>query len=822
MSAAPGSRKVAVEITLDGEVRSATAVGSRTVYHYWNLLVSHYRGVLLPPQRRTDGQSVAWTWAQSADASAPGADELRALRRRLSEAHRHFVDAVSEGLTGAPISAEDAEELRARMGRIVAHLVSLPEREVLGYIGSTHQGWQFHSWGALEPGTETYPDDQVLSIRGRVKQGEAGVPGAEVSLEDVDGRTVDETRSDSGGLYAFYKLKPGSYRVKAASSRVKFALEGIPVELKDAPVSDADVVAEDPAEKVDVGEPVGSRAPVQAAAGGANENSSTGAGRWVLALLLGLLLVGAAIRFFFLRDSGDASSAQTAQAGARRNGVPETHAARNAPEGPAREVASEGVPRAGGGGVGRDSTWSNSERKRTTQGRLSSAQLEEFDSSKRGRVGSTTGGTPLRPQAPGTEGGLPGEPEGEPKDDALAPDAGGHSPSPSPGPAGTGKRKPRDATKPAGAKTAQAPHSGSPPTSPNATAETPEPPPGSPAAKEQAAQKPKPKAKPRTPPGTGGQPASATGATSADAPGETPLTTVDRDEETPPATDTEAEHPHTPAKAAAARSSRASTGATATDSAPAAPEQAEEQSTYTSAPATPAPEAKQGEERWLPLLLVSTRRWAPRFTEDRILATEPMPEGADDGAALLHATEWASVRQRLPAGFTAASVRGGVRFIVRDPTARLPLRWEVARGVTGAAASTSGARADIAWTGGAPLASVSWDLRDASGAVWARLRTTAAGEFSASRRDGVELRLWAEVDWRPAPGAREPVWRVDADERLPDGWAPVEAATQRIEASVEAVEAAPRPRIEILDTNSGWALASEWRVRPAREAGVNP
>jgi hypothetical protein len=824
MSAAPASRKVAVEITLDGEVRSATAVGSRTVYHYWNFLVSHYRGVLLPPQRRTDGQSVAWTWAQAADASAPGADELRALRRRLSEAHRHFVDAVSEGLTGAPISTEDAEELRARMGRIVAHLVSLPEREVLGYVGSTLQGWQFHSWGAPAPGTESYPDDQVLSVRGRVRQGDAGVSGAEVSLEDSDGRTVDETRSDSGGLYAFYKLKPGSYRVKASSNRVKFAPEGIPVELRDAPVGDADVVAEDPAEKVDVGEPVGSRAPVQAAADGSAENTGSGARRWVLGVLVLLLLAGGSVWYFFLRE-GDSKAAPQTHSGARGSeGAAQTVRAN---PGNAREVSADAPIKAGGGGVGRDSTWSNSERKRTTQGRLSGAQLEEFDSSKRGRAGASTGGAPLRPQTPGTEGGLPGDPEGEPQDDALAPDAGGRAPTPSPAPKGTVTRKPHEGTKAANGRPGQS-QQVSPPNNVSAADSEPNQTPGTDAAKKTGAMNSKPKPKPGTPPRTGaqaGQPGQAEGGNTAAAPGATPFTTVDGDDETAPAKDTATDQessagrgPKVTAKRGSGRAANA-TDAAATPEQEQTPEPQEETATASESPAVALP---PGEERWLATLLVSTRRWAPRFTEDRILPTEPTREGADDGASRIHAAEWARVRQRLPEGFTAAKVRGGVRFIVRDPAARLPLSWEVARGLTGAESSTSGARAEIAWSGGAPLASAGWDLRDARGAIWARVRTTAAGEFSAARREGVTFYLWAEVDWHPDPGAREPHWRVDTDARLPDGWTPVDGVKPRLEAPVEAVSEAPRPRIEYLDTNSGWALASEWLVRPARESAVNP
>lgn len=797
MSAAP--RKVVVEIELNADNRARVQVGARTLYHYWAPLQAHYRRVLLAPQRRTNGTHVGWQWMQAENAGLPTAEELRALRRRLSDAHRELVEAWAEGGPGGALTSEDAEVLRNRLGRLVANLVSLPDRELLGYVAQTTEGLAFHSWGAETPGTPVFPDESVLSIRGRVRQGEAPVPGATLSLESEEGAVLDQARSDAAGYYGFYQLKAGFYRVKASSPRAAFAPEGVSVELSGSPRDDVDLEAEDPAPKVDV---LDGSTPAHRPAGTASAGGSR-RGLGILAALLLLLGAGAGAWWFLGRGGGPAAPAPGTRAGGWAGGTGD----RPGPSPAAEETRARrerrsddldtkvGAPRARGqvelDGEGLYAAFERAEH-------LSGAPASDGD--------AVTG-------EPSPESGLPG-PEAQPDQVTGQLGKSPRAPGGAPGSVGAGTGggggsavvKPGAKVRPVEAVPGHPETKAAAPASAQTKSERTPRPSGGPSPAPRPSGAPTPKAAPASEPasptgsakgasGTQGAHTAPDAAAASASPVPTPLGTP------PPA--------GAKAKAEGAEPAAPSTqGPTPTPTAPGR-----------SAPAVLAAAPGEPEARWLPPLRLQVSLWRVRYFHDAIVPTEPQPGPVDLAAARdLRDRAWRARQENQPTWVRSPRLLGGV--VVRLPArvARQGLRWEGSTNMPTARLNVLGTRAEAGWYGGAPGQSGTLTLVDGLGAVWVRLRFLASGEISLQSREGVVPAYWTAMEARAGQAAPDWSgwrWLVDEGAPPPEDWLasePGEGASRRLEVPLAVAREAGRLRIRWMDTATSWGVAGEVAV----------
>ena len=62
---------------------------------------------------------------------------------------------------------------------------------------------------------------------GEVERGELGIPGATVELRDSQGDTVDDTRTETNGTFAFENVEDGEYHVRVASTTFAEPFQGV-------------------------------------------------------------------------------------------------------------------------------------------------------------------------------------------------------------------------------------------------------------------------------------------------------------------------------------------------------------------------------------------------------------------------------------------------------------------------------------------------------------------------------------------------------------------------------------------------------------------
>ncbi len=210
-------------------------IGQRSLHHYWSLLLPHFRGILLPPQTRSDDGGVQWSWREPANRPPIVAAELATVRKRLTGALRSLADSVED----APQAAADARrgasvlpQIQARMNEVVATLAGLPDVSLAGYVVRAERSLMVHSWGLAAPLSPQYPDATDCEITGTVFLANAVAPDHEVVLERPDGGTLARTRSDAAGKFRFPKVTPGRYHACAVSPQGKFPPGGVLVEIE--------------------------------------------------------------------------------------------------------------------------------------------------------------------------------------------------------------------------------------------------------------------------------------------------------------------------------------------------------------------------------------------------------------------------------------------------------------------------------------------------------------------------------------------------------------------------------------------------------------
>ena len=230
MSAPVPSRRAVAEIDF-GDVPAAAKIGNRSIHQFWHLFSSHFRFVLLAPQRRPDSGRVAWTWREPGEHRPVTATELADVRRRLAEAATSLsggygeLDREEEERSGAAILEG---QVRSSVAAMVGQLVTQRDAALLKYVCRTDGGTMLHSWGAATAAEPFYPDAQNGEIGGSVAVGGERPAGLSLVLENPQGAGIAHTKSDQSGEFRFPSVAPGRYLIRVLD-RSDFPADGLEV-----------------------------------------------------------------------------------------------------------------------------------------------------------------------------------------------------------------------------------------------------------------------------------------------------------------------------------------------------------------------------------------------------------------------------------------------------------------------------------------------------------------------------------------------------------------------------------------------------------------
>lgn len=226
---------------------------------------------------------------------------------------------------------------------------------------------------------------------------------------------------------------------------------------------------------------------------------------------------------------------------------------------------------------------------------------------------------------------------------------------------------------------------------------------------------------------------------------------------------------------------------------------------------------------------VRVSSWRPQLVQDVILPTQPVRVGEDDAIERLR-EQYLSERQgQIPASFRNPVLWTGCAMEVSsaDLTAAGQLRWRDASGPSVGSATVSGARAEIAWSGGTPPAHgryVLWrgdgreiaDIAVDQGTVvikvadqvrcwfWVAVEPAAADSVDPTGSQAI-----ARFDWQLLPGAILPELS-----RRNDHWR--NGRAQRLDLPVDFRDVAGSyiGPVLLVDRISGWAIGSNIEQAP--------
>jgi hypothetical protein len=217
MSASPASRRAMAEIDFGDGANVTFKVGNRSIHQFWHLFSSHFRYVLLAPQRRADSGKVAWTWREAAEKRPVTATELVEVRRRLSEANR----SLAGGFGGIGRRDDDEgssleSQVRATVEEMIGQLLAHRDSALAGFVCRTDAGLMLHSWGAAVAAQPYFPDAPHGEISGTVFVGVEHAATVTVVLENTQGIGGARVKSDKDGVFRFPNVAPGSYHLRVA------------------------------------------------------------------------------------------------------------------------------------------------------------------------------------------------------------------------------------------------------------------------------------------------------------------------------------------------------------------------------------------------------------------------------------------------------------------------------------------------------------------------------------------------------------------------------------------------------------------------------
>lgn len=234
-SSSDGTRRATVALDSGSGRAAVPKIGSRSLHQYWALLMPHFRGILLPPQFRSDEAVTHWSWREPIASPPLTGAEIAAVRKRLASAQLSLADSAEDAPAPSTSDSRKAAailpQVQARMGEVVSGLGAQPDSTLATYIVRSERGLMLHSWGLTAALKPYYPDSLDNEIGGTVMVAGKPASGHDVRLENPDGASLARTRSDAAGRFRFPKISPGRYRVRVYSEQVAFPADGLTVDL---------------------------------------------------------------------------------------------------------------------------------------------------------------------------------------------------------------------------------------------------------------------------------------------------------------------------------------------------------------------------------------------------------------------------------------------------------------------------------------------------------------------------------------------------------------------------------------------------------------
>jgi hypothetical protein len=220
--------------------------------------------------------------------------------------------------------------------------------------------------------------------------------------------------------------------------------------------------------------------------------------------------------------------------------------------------------------------------------------------------------------------------------------------------------------------------------------------------------------------------------------------------------------------------------------------------------------------------------WRPQLVQDVILPTEPVRADEDDAIERLREQYLQERQRRIPVSFRNPVLWNGclVEVSSADLVVAGQLRWRDATGAGAGGATVSGARAEIAWSGGTPPANGRYVLCQGNGREIAEIAVEKGGVV-VKVADQVRCWYWVAVesaaadstdftasqsprfDWQLSQGAALP----DASRR-DDRWR--KGRMLRLDLPVDFRESAGTCAfpVVLVDRVTGWAIGSQIEQTP--------
>ena len=256
MSIAHQSHLLTAEVNWGGDPGAIFWVGKAPVHQFWPRLAPHFGSSLLAPQRKMDGEVVAWTWRESEHDEEIAAAELLALRALLGTSLESFRKAqpprADSGSSGAPAqNRTNLDLLWDAVEALVADLLAKSDHELLAFVVRSEAGLRIHSWGAKKAALPRSPEQLGHEVSGITVATGKAMADVEVQIKNSAGEVHAKTLSDGTGRFRFPNVNPGVYRVVATHPKIGFPSEGLEVSVASGPVSGLKLRSNAPGEEME-------------------------------------------------------------------------------------------------------------------------------------------------------------------------------------------------------------------------------------------------------------------------------------------------------------------------------------------------------------------------------------------------------------------------------------------------------------------------------------------------------------------------------------------------------------------------------------------